>query len=73
MHQALQERLAAHSASVAALPAFGLLGLKLDADQWWLDGGEPRFRADLAAACSRWMACLAGRHSDYEFYTAGNS
>jgi hypothetical protein len=67
---ALQERSAGNT-SAALLPAFGLLSLKLDADQW-LEGGDARFKAELAAACTRWMESSADgtRHSDYEFYTA---
>ncbi len=67
---ALQER-AAGNTNAALLPAFGLLSLKLDADQW-LEGGDDRFKAELAAACARWMESSADgtRHSDYAFYRA---
>ena len=66
VREALRERGATQCGGAAALlPAFGLLALKLDAEQW-LAGGEPRLVADLAAACASWMAPLAGKHSDFE-------
>ena len=70
VRQALAERLAEQGTGTATLlPAFGLLGLKMNADQW-LEGGDPRLRTELDTACAQWMAPLAGRHSDYEFYRA---
>jgi hypothetical protein len=69
VREALQARVAAHHASAVPLPAFALLGLKLEADQW-LEGGEPRLKAELADASARWMGAIVGRHSDYEFYRA---
>ena len=71
VREALRERLAAQQ-DAALLPAFGLLALKLNAEQW-LGGGEPRFQSELAAACTRWMAPLGSRHGDYHFYSASSA
>ena len=69
VREALSARVAMQPEGMVLLPAFGLLALKLEADQWLL-GGEPAFATELAAACAAWMTSRTGRHSDYDFYRA---